>query len=88
MIQSESDEVAGAPLYGFDANSMTLYLKSVPINISRGDLLEIVRQTPGFISFSMSEPLKNQDFERLAWVTYNSEDTCRRAKEILESSKV
>ena len=59
LMNSESDEVSAAPLYGFDANLMTLYLKQIPVKISRQELLEIVKTTPGFVSFSMSEPLKS-----------------------------
>lgn len=36
----------------------------------------------------MSEPLKTQDFERYAWVSYDSEENCRRAKDQLEGQKV
>jgi hypothetical protein len=60
---------------------MTLYLKSIPVNISRWDLLEIVRQSPGFVSLSMSEPLKSHNFVRYAWVSYDSNENCRKSKE-------
>jgi hypothetical protein len=63
---------------------MTLYLKSIPVNISRWDLLEVVRNTPGFTSLSMSEPLKSHNFVRYAWVSYDSNENCRKAKEILD----
>jgi len=33
----------------------------------------------------MSEPLKTQNFGRYAWVTYDSEDSCRKAKDFLET---
>lgn len=58
MIYGEADDISKEPLFGFDANSMTLYLKQIPVNISRWELLNHVRNTPGFVSFSMSEPLK------------------------------
>lgn len=48
-------------------------------------MLNTVRNTPGFVSFSMSEPLKTQNFVRYAWVSFESEDACRKAKELLES---
>lgn len=81
---NDTDEVSGPPLFGFDANSRTLYLKQIPVRISRWELLDKVRQTKGFVSFSMSEPLKTQDFERYAWVSYDSEENCRRAKDQLD----
>jgi hypothetical protein len=84
MILSKVDEVSGAPLYGFDANSMTLYLKNIPIFVSRWDLIEQIKETKGFVSLSMSEPLKAQEFERYAWITYDSDENCQVAKEVLE----
>jgi len=32
----------------------------------------------------MSEPLKTQNFERYAWISFDSDENCRRAKESLE----
>jgi len=84
----KSNEISNAPLFGFDANSMTLYLKSVPVNISRWELLDAVRETKGFISLSMSEPLKAQEFERYAWISYDSDENCNKAKEILDTVKI
>jgi hypothetical protein len=33
---------------------------------------------------SLSDPLRTQDFERYAWVSYDSDENCRQAKEYLE----
>ncbi len=32
----------------------------------------------------MSEPLKTQNFERYDWISFDSDENCRRAKESLE----
>ena len=58
FIKKESNEISSSPLFGFDANSMTLYLKSIPSNISRWDILNRIRDTEGFVALSLSEPLK------------------------------
>lgn len=58
MIESKGDEISGPPLFGFDANRMTLYLRNIPVNVSRWNLLEVIRDTKGFVSLSMSEPLR------------------------------
>lgn len=55
----ENEKISGPPYFGFDPNSMTLFLKTIPVNISRWDLLNVVKTTPGFVSLSMSEPLKS-----------------------------
>ena len=58
------------------------------MSVSRWALLDEIKNTPGFVSFSMSEPLKSYEFERYAWVTYNSEEECRSAKGILEDARI
>ena len=85
LVMSKGDEVARAPIYGYDANSMTLYLRSIPRNVSRQQLLEVIRATTsGFVSLSMSEPLKTQNFERYAWISFDSDENCRRARDSLD----
>ena len=81
---TEDDNVSTAPLFGFDANKTTLYLKLIPTHISRWELLDAVRPTPGFLGLSMSEPLKTQEFIRYAWVTYDTDENCQKSKAILE----
>jgi hypothetical protein len=67
---------------------MTLYLKLIPVNVARWELLEIVKETPGFVAFSMSEPLKTQNFVRYAWVSYDSEENCKKSKGLLENVSI
>lgn len=67
---------------------MTLYLKNIPVNVSRWDLIEVLKNTQGFVSLSMSEPLKAQNFERIAWITYDADSNCQLAKQSLESQYV
>jgi len=80
----DDNSIYSAPLFGFDANRMTLYLKLIPIHISRWDLLDAIKSTPGFLGLSMSEPLRSQDFVRYAWVTYDTDENCQKSKAILE----
>jgi hypothetical protein len=80
--------ISGASFYGFDSNSMTLYLKNIPVHISRWELLDVAKTTPGFLYLSMSEPLKAQNFERIAWLTYDSEESSQQAKLILETKSL
>ena len=86
---SRTDEVARAPIFGYDANSMTLYLRSIPRNLGRQQLANLIRDhTQGFVSLSMSEPLKMQNFERYAWISFDSDENCRKAKESLEKISI
>lgn len=77
------EKISGHPYFGFDPNSMTLFLKNIPVNISRWDLLSVVKTSPGFVSLSMSEPLKTQGFSRFAWVLYDTESHCNESLELL-----
>lgn len=85
LVNSRTDEISKAPIFGYDANSMTLYLKSIPKNVSRWELLDLVKESRGFISLSLSDPLRTQDFERYAWVSYDSDENCKNAKDFLET---
>lgn len=67
---------------------MTLYLKMIPVSISRWEILEIVKNTPGFVAFSMSEPLRTQGFVRYAWVSYDNEENCHKSKILLEGMSI
>ena len=55
-------------------NKTTLYLKFIPIHISRINLIDAVKPTPRFLSLSMSELLKTQDFIRYWWITYDTDE--------------
>ena len=81
-------KISGPPYFGFDPNSMTLFLKTIPVNISRWDLLNVVKTSPGFVSLSMSEPLKTQGFCRFAWVLYDSEEHCNESLTLLTNKPV
>eukprot|EP00826_Nyctotherus_ovalis_P026192 TRINITY_DN2045_c0_g4_i2.p2 TRINITY_DN2045_c0_g4~~TRINITY_DN2045_c0_g4_i2.p2 ORF type:complete len:260 (+),score=64.33 TRINITY_DN2045_c0_g4_i2:646-1425(+) len=85
---TRSIDVTKPPYYGFDPNSVTLYLKAIPVKISRWEVLDTVKHTPGFVSLSLSEPLKSQEFVRYAWVSYDSEDNCAKGKLLLEDAKI
>lgn len=67
---------------------MTLYLKNVPVDVSRLELIEIVSATPGYTSFSMSQPLMTHNYVRYAWISYDSEENCTKAKQMLEDKLV
>ncbi len=81
-------DITKPPYYGFDPNSVTLYLKALPVTISRWDVLNEVKHTPGFVSLSLSEPLKTQDFVRYAWVSYDSEENCSKSRLLLENTAI
>ena len=74
-----SGESKGEPYFAFDANASTLYLKMVPAHVSRRELLEVAKTTPGFVSLSLSEPLRTQHFVRYAWISYDDETHCKMA---------
>lgn len=83
-----SIDITKAPYYGFDPNSVTLYLKAIPVFVSRQEVLNEVKHTPGFVSLSLSEPLKNQDFVRYAWVSYDTEENCAKSQLLLENTTI
>lgn len=85
----ENMNITKAPLFGFDPNSLTLFIKAVPKNVSRKALLEIFEKLPGFASLSLSDPLRSHDFVRYGWAAFRSEEECARgflmAQQVLQS---
>ena len=71
-----------SPLFSFDTDSLTLYLKYIPVHIQRADLTEVLESDlEGFVHLSMSEPMRNHYFDRLAWVNFSNEHDCEQALE-------
>ncbi|OMJ75118.1 hypothetical protein SteCoe_25819 [Stentor coeruleus] len=82
------DGLSGAPYFGFDPNSLTLFLKAIPTNVSRWEILDVLKNCLGFLSLSMSEPLKSQNFARFAWVLFDSEAHCLEGLQTLCGKQV
>ena len=66
----ENLNITTAPLFGFDPNSLTLFIKAVPKNVSRKSLLGIFDKLPGFASLSLSDPLRSHDFVRYGYEVF------------------
>jgi SERRATE/Ars2, N-terminal domain/Arsenite-resistance protein 2/Domain of unknown function (DUF4187) len=82
------ENLSGPPYYGFDPNSLTLFLKTIPTNVSRWEILSVLKNCSGFLSLSMSEPLKSQNFARFAWVLFDSEAHCLEGLQMLNGKQV
>ena len=69
---------SGPPLYCFDVNERTVLLKSVPVFVTRNEIkhqIDSIAELKGHLEFiSFSEPLKSFNFERFAWLTFDSEE--------------
>lgn len=87
-IGSTPENLSGPPFFGFDPNSLTLFLKTIPTNVSRWEILDVLKNCNGFLSLSMSEPLKSQNFARFAWVLFDSEEHCGEGLQVLNGKQV
>lgn len=86
--QNENVDISSAPYYAFDPDKMTLFLHQIPRNVSRLQILEIVKKLPGFLYMSLSEPIKNQNYFRYCWVTFDSEENTELAYETLNDYRI
>lgn len=78
-----------APLFSFDTDYLTLYLKYIPKHIKRLDLTSSLQKNlNGFVHLSMSEPMRNHDFERLAWATFSNENDCQQAEHQISQIRI
>ncbi len=87
-LNSSNLDISSSPYYGFDPDKMTLFLHQIPRNVSRFAILDIVKKLPGFISMSLSEPIKNQNYYRYCWVTFDSEENTELAFETLNEYRI
>eukprot|EP01015_Nassula_variabilis_P037649 TRINITY_DN999_c0_g1_i3.p1 TRINITY_DN999_c0_g1~~TRINITY_DN999_c0_g1_i3.p1 ORF type:complete len:679 (-),score=87.66 TRINITY_DN999_c0_g1_i3:160-2196(-) len=85
VIPRDDFDITGPPYHGFNANSMTLFIKTIPKHVSRWDIKESLIKVPGFISLSLSEPLKSQEYTRFGWVLFDTEENCNKAASILSN---
>lgn len=81
-------DIARSPYFGFDPDRMTLFLHQVPRNVSRWEILELIKPLSGFMMISFSEPIKSQNFVRYCWVTFDNEDNLEAAYEALSDQKI
>ena len=67
-------QIQKAPLFSFDTDTLTLYLKYIPMEIKREQLLnQLESNLEGFVHLYMSEPMRNNSFNRLAWAVFSNE---------------
>lgn len=81
-------DISESPYYGFEPDKMTLFLHQLPRNVSRWSVLELLKKQDGFITMSLSEPIKNQNYVRFVWVTFDKKDNCEKAYESLSEEKL
>ena len=74
-----------ASLFAFNPEVATLFLKHIPAEVKREDLLEKLTPLAGFVALQMSRPLMNHSFDRLAWATFKSEHESEQALHMLAS---
>lgn len=61
------------PYFANDPNEHTLFIKAIPSDLSRWDILEAVQTLPGFLNFSVSAPVKANEDQRMGWIGFESE---------------
>ena len=52
-------EIVSDPLFGFDSNAQTLFIKSISRNCSRREIEEVFEGMEGYICLSVSEPMNS-----------------------------
>lgn len=87
-ITEKTMNIIDKPFYGFDPDYLTLFIHQIPKNISRWQILDEAKKTPGFVSCSLSEPIKSQNYARFCWITFENEEKCDLAYDILRNCNI
>ena len=77
-----------SPYYAFDPDQNTIFIHQIPKNISRFQILNNVKKIPGYYSMSISDPIKNSDYMRYCWLTFENKEKCERALELLKDNNI
>lgn len=78
LIFLENVDLTKAPFFGVEPAASSLFIKSVPMSLSRVDLIAALQKLKGYLSLTLSEPQKLQNFARMAWVEFENEESCTR----------
>lgn len=92
LIVDAEFNVSSAPYFGFDSDTMAVFFQGVTKDCSREDVTSAFANlsgtfvvTPGFITVHLSDALKFQNFSRFGFAIFDSEESCRQARQELES---
>ena len=87
IIQKDLEE-DGSPYYFYDPNYLTLFsLNGLPKNVQIIPKINLYKKQPGFISISITEPERKNDYKRNFWIFFNSEVNCIKALDNLNHYK-
>lgn len=86
--KNKETNISLPPLYAFDPDKLTLFIHQLPRNVSRWQVFDVVKKIPGFISLSLSEPIKLQNYNRYCWISFDTEDNLNVAYELLKDYKI
>ena len=74
--------------FAFEPDNKTLFIHQFPRNIKKLELLSILKKIKGFVSLSLSDPIKNQNFNRYCWLSFDSNENCDVAYALLKDYKM
>ena len=87
-IMQKDLEEDGKPYYFYDPNYLTLYhLSALAKNVQIMPKLNSFKKLPGFISLSITEPDRKNDYKRNLWLLFDSEKNCVDALDNLNDYK-
>ncbi|KRW99965.1 hypothetical protein PPERSA_12641 [Pseudocohnilembus persalinus] len=72
-------DVTKSPYYGFDADRNTLFIRNISNTLSRFEFKEKLKNLPGFLSLSISDPTKISDNSRFGWVQFKDPESTEQA---------
>lgn len=71
------------PYFALNPDLNTYFIKNIPRNISRFDIIDEVKKLPGFFSLSLTEPLKRSEYQRYAWIVFKDSESFENANVLL-----
>ncbi|KAJ3397826.1 hypothetical protein HDU92_002498 [Lobulomyces angularis] len=65
-----------------------IFVKSVPLNFKRSNVEALFSEAPGFKYFEISEPNPMRNFNRIGWIVFEDEESCKNAIPLLNQKRL
>lgn len=87
LHSTDSNIIYGPPYCAENPDKYCIFLNHIGRSTSRKELYEIVSKLEGFVSLSLSEPVKSPNNSRYGWISLDSDNNTEKAIKALSEIK-
>lgn len=84
---NDTRQIYGNPYYADNSDKNCIFLNHINKGISRKELFDTVSKIEGFVSMSLSDPVKSPNNSRYGWITFDNDANTDKALKHLSEIK-